>query len=129
MLLNDINCDFLRLSVCGFSNDNVLRGRPYGGCAILFRKSLNASFKHIICNSRRMIALLMESVDVACLLINLYMPFEDAANDDSTDEFLVQLTNLNNLIDQFSDINIVIGGDLNVDFNRSATHAAVERLH
>ena len=56
-----------------------------------------------------MIALLMESVDVACLLINLYMPFEDAANDDSTDEFLLQLTNLNNLIDQFSDINIVIG--------------------
>lgn len=56
-LLNNINCDFLCVSVCGFSNDNVLRGRPYGGCAILFRKSLNASFKHIICNSRRMIAL------------------------------------------------------------------------
>jgi hypothetical protein len=56
------------------------------------------------------------------------MPFEDAVNDDSTDEFLLQLTYLNNLIDQFSDISIVIDGDMNVDFNRSATHAAVERL-
>ncbi len=111
-------------SVCGFNNDIVLLGRPYGGCAILCRKSLNASFQPIECESKRLVALKMKSEGIMNILINIYMPCE---RNDSTEDFISQLAYLCDILDRFPNCNIIIGGDLNVDFNRSTTHTALFR--
>jgi hypothetical protein len=43
-IFNSINSDFVSCGVSGFGNDDVLRGRPFGGCAILWRKDIDAVF-------------------------------------------------------------------------------------
>ena len=73
-IFGDINSEFTYAAVSGFGNDAVLTGRPYGGCAILLRKSLAVAFKQLECESRRLLAILLEFNDVKLLLINVYFP-------------------------------------------------------
>jgi exonuclease III len=123
--LNNIHHDFMCISVSGFNNEAVLSGRPFGGCAIFWRKSLNARFKHVACDSRRIIALSMEFSGSTILLVNEYMPYENMSIVDLTDEFVSQLVNLNALLDQFTNAYVILGGDFNVDFKRSTTHTVL----
>ena len=99
--LNDINQDFTCISVSGFNNEHVLSGRPYGGCATFYRKSLNVSFKQVACDSRRIVALQMSSTDINCILINVYFPFEDMLHGETMDEFLQLLAHIHNIVEQF----------------------------
>ena len=43
----NINSDFLSASVSGVDSSLFLVGRPFGGCAILYRKSLSLSISQI----------------------------------------------------------------------------------
>ena len=38
--INDFNSDFLSVNVGGMESTSLVLGRPYGGCSILFRKSV-----------------------------------------------------------------------------------------
>ena len=40
--INDISSDFLSVSISGMNSGSLLCGRPYGGYAILYRKSLSS---------------------------------------------------------------------------------------
>ena len=53
-LLGGIAHKFLYTAVSGFSNADVLAGRPYGGCAILWRSGMSVTVNVININSRRM---------------------------------------------------------------------------
>jgi hypothetical protein len=75
-VIGDVNSEFIYAAVSGFGNDAVLTGRPFGGCAILLRKSLAISFKQLECESRRLLAILLEFNDVKLLLINVYFPYK-----------------------------------------------------
>ena len=63
---NSISSEHASVGVSGFSNCDVLRGRPYGGCAIFWRKALQMSVTQIPTNSRRVCAILMHG---ACMII------------------------------------------------------------
>ena len=39
----DISDDFISVGVSGMDSSDLLAGRPYGGCAILYHKSLSRS--------------------------------------------------------------------------------------
>ena len=51
--LDDIDNNHLSTGVSGFENTEVLSGRPYGGCAILWRSDINATVEVINTDSRR----------------------------------------------------------------------------
>ena len=38
--IGEISSDFLSVSISGVDHDHFLVGRPYGGCSIIYRKSL-----------------------------------------------------------------------------------------
>jgi len=101
--------------VCGFSNDNVLAGRPYGSCAIFLRYTLSLSVRLITTNSRRISALLFTSnAGLKLLCMSVYMPYEhDLA---SFDDFQFELSVIDSLISQYADCHVIIGGDFNVIF-------------
>ena len=54
----------------------MLRGKPYGGCAIFLRSSLSFKISTVVTNSRRVCAVLLESECVKLLCICVYMPYE-----------------------------------------------------
>ena len=118
--LNQINTQFLCHAVCGFDNSDILSGRPYGGCAILWRSDLRARIEPVNTGSRRVCAICMRTDSWSVLFINVYMPYEDGEK--RSDDFCSQLTTIEYLIHQHPDCHIVLGGDFNVDFSRNWFH-------
>ena len=68
-------------------------------------------------NSDRVFAARLPINYVDILLINVYMPCE--GSEASTDEFTTQLSVIDNIIEQHQNCQIILCGDLNVDFSRS----------
>ena len=122
--LNVLSHEHNATGVCGFSNDDVLAGRPYGGCAIFWRNTLSLSVRLITTNSRRISALLLTSnAGLKLLCLSVYMPYEhDLA---SFDDFQFELSVIDSLISQYADCHVIIGGDFNVDFDRNRLHTTV----
>jgi exonuclease III len=119
--LGRIDDKFVCTGRSGFDDSDVLTGRPYGGVAILWRSDLSANVTVINTNSRRVCAVRMDSDKL--LFINVYMPFE--SDDQSTDEFVDQLTAIEDICSINSDCHVIAGGDYNVDFTCERRQTAV----
>jgi len=61
--------------ISGFDNSNVLAGRPYGGCAIIWQSTLIPSVCPLIVDSRRLCAPRVSFDSFKLPLVNVYMPF------------------------------------------------------
>ena len=112
----NIDPRFICYGSSGFDNSQVLAGRPYGGCAILWRSDINGSVVTLSSNSRRISAVRLTISDTKILLVNVYMPYEN--NDVNSDEFSDVLLAVEQLITNNLDCLYIIGGDYNVDFTR-----------
>ena len=124
-LLGNIDNNFAYTGVSGFGNREILTGRPYGGCAILWRSSLNFSVEFMSVNSNRVSAIKLSSDLFKLLLINVYMPCED--HDCNVNEFSDVLFNVECLLVNNIDCHYAIGGDFNVDLSRNSVHTALLR--
>ena len=115
----NISEDFLSVGVSGVDSTELLRGRPYGGCGILYRKSLAPHITRINSNSKRFCALSISkhTSTFITFLINVYLP-TDYGTSDSNQAFLDSITELKGFISAQSFDNLIICGDFNVDFSR-----------
>lgn len=116
-IFNSINSDFVSCGVSGFGNDDVLRGRPFGGCAILWRKDIDAVFSVLNTDSRRVSSVLIDNHVHQLLCFNVYLPYEDDGA--AEEEFNFQLRVIDNIIEQYNDPYVIVGGDFNVDLARN----------
>ena len=109
-----ISDDFLSVGVSGMDSSILLSGRPFGGCGILYRKSLSSVVRRLFTDSKRLCAI---SIPFVILLICVYLPTDNstAASHSAFSESLCELHGLI-LAEHFD--NIIIAGDFNVDFSR-----------
>jgi len=121
-LHNNNDVPIMYNGVSGFDNETVLTGRPYGGCAILWRSDMCANVVPIVIDSRRICAISLSSDTWKLLIINVYMPFENGYT--NTDEFVYLLSVIEDIVASNGDCQCIIGGDFNVDFTRSRMHTA-----
>jgi len=121
--IGDIDDNFVYTGVSGFDGSDILVGRPYGGCAILWRSDLYANVEVSDISSRRICAIHLVSDSLKLLLVNVYMPYE--GYDGMTEEFADQLHLIENIISNNIDCHIIVGGDLNVDLSRAWVHTAM----
>ena len=63
--------------MCGFDKSDVLLGRPYGGCATLWRSNIRAHIEPVNTNSRRICAICMRTDSWSVLFITVGTPYED----------------------------------------------------
>ena len=115
-LLRDIDQKYLYMGISGFKRDEILTGRPYGGCAILWKTELS-TVTFIPTSSSRICGLHIVSNQLKLLVINVYMPCESDAS--SSDDFQSQLSVIENLINEYNDCHVTVAGDFNVDFSRA----------
>ena len=54
--INEVSSDYLSVGVSGMDDSVLLSGRPYGGCSILYRKSLSSSVAPLYTHSNRFCA-------------------------------------------------------------------------
>ena len=124
--LSTISDDYLAAGVCGFDSSEVLPGRPFGGCAILWRKNIDANVTFVDTGNRRLCALKISSHTAKFLLVSVYMPYEDGnVNSDRTEEFISVLSSIEYLNSLHADCTMVIGGDFNVDLDRCRNHTTI----
>ena len=109
-LLN-IHNDFLYTGVSGMESTRLLHGRPFGGCAILYRKSLVPHVARLNSCSKRFCALcLTDSRGCTTLFICVYLPFCDGSAE-SSNQFLITLGELERFIARHNSDHVLIAGD------------------
>ena len=97
----------------------VLIGRPFGGCAIIWRSTLHAKFFPIDCVSKRLCAgILTLNSGEALLLINLYLPCDNRYQSVSYNETVEVLNEAMLIIQNNSADSACVGGDFNADLAR-----------
>ena len=93
-LLSGVHADFLSNGSSAMDVSNkILVGRPYGGTAILYRKSIADHISVI----PRLAAVKMQTRHGPVLIINVYMP-TDYHDDDSLDQYMETCGRINALI-------------------------------
>ena len=97
-IINEISSNFCSTSVSGMDPCSLLVGRPFGGCSIIYRKSLLSSVSPIATGSNRFCAVeFRDSGAVSYLVVCVYMPvFVDSS---SHLEYLNTLGELQGFID------------------------------
>ena len=123
--LSSIHPDFFSHGVSGMSDrSELIRGRPFGGVAILWHRSMAASVKPIKCKNNRLCAVLVTLDQRKMLLVNVYLPC------DNYSQSVVEPDYQNCLDDALclwleSDADLfIIGGDFNTDPRRNNAHCA-----
>ena len=107
--------------VSAMSDHELLRGRPHGGVAILWRSSLQICISPIPCRSPRICAIkaTLTTGEHLFLAVNVYMPTDAAENSTSYDDVLQEISAL---LEAESVDQILVGGDWNTDFSRQSQH-------
>ena len=89
-------------AVSGMDSSTFQSGRPFGGCGILFRKSLINSITPINTNAKRYCAVSLSGLNNnSILLVNVYLP-TDYGTSSSELEFISCLSEIGAFIDSQS---------------------------
>ena len=113
--------DSLVHEVNGFDNNQVLKGRPYGGATILLHTNINWIIEAISVNCSRIIALVAAIKNNKLLIINVFIYVSDGSVV-HTNYLYDELFKIQYLVELHSDCKPVIGGDFNVDWSRDSYH-------
>ncbi len=85
----------------------ILKGRPFGGAAILVHRSLMAVTASLLNTERVNIISVCNTI-----IINVYCPTKDISNRPITASLLIEI---GSIIEMFPNFDIVMGGDFNMD--------------
>ena len=94
----------------------MLVGRPFGGTAILYRKSLTSIIKIVNTSSWRITALLLHSQAGPVLCCNVYMP-TDYGTTYCLDEYIDMCSKISVLYADNYAAFLLVDGDFNCDVN------------
>ena len=108
---------FVNHAISGFDSSALLYGRPFGGCALLYRQSLVNSIQQVKASSHRFCAVKIDLHNCNCLLVNVYLP-SDYRSDDANEQLSDTLGELCGLISTVTHDVLVIAGDWNTDMQR-----------
>ena len=98
--LNNICSTHNLHAISGFIDDDIISGRPYGGCAILWRADLDAEVHFVETINKRICSIQVYNDKYKFLLINVYMPYEsDTA---AADEFSSVLADVIAITEQYT---------------------------
>ncbi len=112
-ILNNINTEFISHGYSSVNiSDSVLVGRPYGGTAILFRKSLSHLIKIVPTTDPRVTAIRVKSSDFEVLFLSVYMP-TDYGDQESADNFVATCGYIEALFMDSDISHLCIAGDMN----------------
>lgn len=121
--LQSLSSDHMVHMVSGMDESKDIYGRPYGGCAILWRKSLSNTIVPIDTKSKRIAAIKLTYENSEMVIFSVYMPCDNGSKNIS--EYSDVLDDISVLFHEHSVQMAVIGGDFNCDFGRSSQQTAL----
>ena len=101
----------------------VREGRPYGGCAILWKLSLKYAVEQLKCNHVRLCGVMIQINNCEIMCLYVYMPCDGWAEHDKLAEYMEVLSEIQQLIHTYNPAHVIYGGDMNTNLNRNTPHA------
>ena len=110
-----IHPDFNRFATSAVdTGGRVLRGRPYGGLAWLWHKTLDSKVKPVVYGENRILGLRFNEGNSSILFLNVYMPTQTKENNL---EFLRILGKIASIIEESSEDGVCLMGDWNANID------------
>ena len=106
-------------AVSGMDPTMPLRGRPYGGCAIIWRNSMQCQITHLRSLGRRACGIILEINETKVLLFCVYMPTDTDHDRVNLAEYAEVLETISSCICEYNVDHVIVGGDLNTDVCRT----------
>jgi hypothetical protein len=95
------------------TSESIIVGRPFGGLAVMWRKTLGSYCKPITYDDEvRIMGLEISSESTRLLILNFYMPF---CSSDNFDDFVFYLNKLNSFVSNADTPLVYAIGDFNAD--------------
>jgi exonuclease III len=111
------------------TSTGVLKGRPYGGVALLWKKSVFRVVSSVTCRSDRLVCIKLEEGNRSLLILSVYMPTECV---DNLIEFTECLSEIISIIENSGIECVFIMGDYNAHpgtrFSRELFAICTEQL-
>ena len=118
--LSDIHEDYLYCSQSSMNTRNtIITGRPYGGVAILWKKSLGHCIQPVKTANSRICAVTMNMKNITFLFVCLYLPCDTGSRSVLNEDYVSCLNYVQELVELHNVHGLVIGGDFNTDLNRN----------
>ena len=112
-MLSQICSEFYSKGVTAMDvEDAVHTGRPHGGIAILWKKTLGDAAKPVMYDDGRLLGLELNCLNTKLLIINAYMPY---CSPENSDEYEFYLAKLESIISAANTHCSMIMGDLNAN--------------
>ncbi|ELU04475.1 hypothetical protein CAPTEDRAFT_211924 [Capitella teleta] len=124
------NEDVLVTGISGMDATQLQMGRPFGGCALIYKRNWNCSGATLKAKCGRLCACIISlPSNVRILVFNVYMPCDALYDDASLQIFIDVINEIESMIELHNDIDVVVVGcDLNTDVNR-ANSLHVQPIH
>ena len=112
--------DICAHAVSAIKDNDVLVGRPHGGVACLWRRTLACKVSPLNTNNERLCAIKLESTELTIIIVSVYMPCDTEILDSSSaNVFREVLQCISDLCHSEGVDNVIMGGDFNMDFSRN----------
>ena len=115
---NALGDDVCIHGVSAMDEGQLIRGRPHGGAAIMWRSTLGHHVSAISLDSKRMCAITVDVATEKLLIVCVYMPCDDGLNDHNVLEYKEILDNIDVLCHSTNATMLCVGGDFNTDLSR-----------
>ena len=122
--LSNIHSDYIGRGISSVKDGVILEGRPYGGLAFLWKKSLPYNVSVIETASSRVIGLSLKNQHGCILILNVYMPVDGRSVTTVSEEYDECLTVIESLVANDGYNMLIIAGDLNTDLSRATAQTA-----
>ncbi len=112
-VLSNIHKEFYSKGISAMDTSNgIITGRPYGGLAILWRKTIGSTAVPCLYDDERIMGLQITGSNAKLLLINTYLP---CSSTDNLDEYAMYLSKLDSIIMASDTVYNMVLGDFNAD--------------
>ena len=119
--LGSISTEYMYTAISGVdSRKQILQGRPHGGVAIMYKKSLAKYVTHVRSENRRVCAVKITTDDnFTCLIISVYLPC-DTYNQRVQKKYVDTFDYIECIISSIECDSVIICGDYNTSFERES---------
>ncbi len=107
--------------ISGMADDILISGRPYGGCAILWKNNLTCKIEPLPVFNKRFCAVKIVMEQVTILLCTVYMPCDTDHDLQNIDTFNGVLNEIMTLAETINANHVNCAGDMNTDVSRQAS--------
>ena len=122
-IFSNIHNDYLFTCISGIDHTiGIIKGRPHGGVAILYKKSLSNMVTHINTTNRRVCGINIKENNALLIILSFYMPCDNYSTYDVDNTYSECIDFIETLY-QSNDCNYFIAtGEFNTCFSRDNAH-------